>query len=365
MKFKRHIADSAGFTLAEMILVVAVMAILVSLSTPPILGFMRQRDIQQEQNRLNEIGKAMRLYLADNSILPADSSTTWANDFARYTNLSAAEIANDTWGMPRKYIMYATTDTFLGTDINVYYATLHSSGPDRVADGSASTAGGPVVANSGIAQVNGSFAVTTNLWWWKNRTTNAARLTSFVDTQPALDDMMIRFTDYPDKIAKYKTSLERLERIAQALEGYSTTKYNEMVVFCMTSTCSPTAEKFIYYPRAASSGANTIYGSNTEADLTTYNSGNPINNSTTHATRRTHMINLMRILGLPDEYCCNALEMIAGTKNEMPFYYFSNPRPRGPSGACGTQPNPQSATPATARTLPARITVENTAATCG
>lgn len=356
--------DTAGFTLAEIILVVAVIAILVSLSTPPIIEFIKMRDIRTEQNRMVEITKAMRAYLADRNTLPADSSTTWADEFSRYTNLSSQEVSTDTWGNPRVYVRYIVTDTFLGTDINVFYATLHSAGPDRKAAGGASTAGGAAISNSGIATNSDNFSVLTDSGWWKNKSSDTLRLASFVDAQPALDDLMARFTDYPEKIEKYKASLERLDRIAEALEGYSRTKYNERAVFCMTTTCTTPAEKFIYYPRATSSGPSTYYGANVESDLTTYNSGAAIYNGSNDTTRRTHMINLMRILGLPDEYCCNAMETITNTKNEVPFYYFSNPRPRSGTG-CGTQPNPQSTTPALARTLPARITVENTTNTCG
>ena len=71
---------------------------------------------------------------------------------------------------------------------------------------------------------------------------------SFVAAQPANDDMMVRFTDYPIKIAKYKTSLERLTRLSNALETYSQTKYNERAAYCTTVTCSPEPEKQIYYP---------------------------------------------------------------------------------------------------------------------
>ncbi|MFZ2586553.1 MAG: type II secretion system protein [Alphaproteobacteria bacterium] len=347
--------SKAGFSLPEIILVVSVMAIIASLSAPPLIEFMKRRDIQVEENTQNEIVKAMKLYLADRNTLPADTSLTWADEVARYTNLSAQQIANDKWGKPRVYVRLVVTETFLGTPVDIFYVTLHSSGPNRKAEGGAATAGGETIANSGISTSSNNFDALTSTGWWKNKATDTVRIDSFVAAQPAVDDMMIRFTDYADKIAKYNTSLERLQRISEALEVYSTTKYNEAAIACMTVPCTPSAEKYIYYPRSNDGATNpaSYYGSNTATDLTTYNSGNAIYNSDTDDTnRRTHMINLMRILGLPDEYCCNAMENITGTKNEVPFFYFSNPRPRTAAG-CGTRPDP-----AVGRTLPARMTVK-------
>ena len=362
---------TAGFTLAEIILVVAVVSILVSLSTPPIIEFMKRRDIQNEQNMQNDVVKAIKAYLADRNTLPLDTDTTWSNQLAAYTNISAAQIANDAWGNPRKYVMYQLNTTFLGTNVAVYYVTLHSMGPDRKASGGAATAGGAPISNSGIAVNGTAFDVTTSGNWWKGKSDDSSRINSFVAAQPADDDMMVRMTDYPEKIERYKTSLDRMQKIAEALESYSKTKYNERVVYCTTTSPTPAecatyqSEKLIYYPRSADASGNpsTYYPTSVESDLTTYNSGSAIYNvDTNDTTRRTNMINLMRILGLPDEYCCNAMEVITGTKNEMPFYYFSNPRPRTGTGTCGTRPNPQSATPAQARTLPARLTIQGNAA---
>ncbi|MCP5405693.1 MAG: prepilin-type N-terminal cleavage/methylation domain-containing protein [Pseudomonadaceae bacterium] len=360
----KHLNNKQGFTLAEVILVVAVIAILVSLTAAPVIEFMKMRDIRSEENEMNEIMKAANAYLEDRNELPADTGGTWADELARYTSLSADQIANDTWGNPRMYVMHKINETFLGTPIEVYYVTLHSAGPNRKADGGAASAGGDPVSNSGIATGSDVFSAVTDTGWWKNKTTDTLRVQAFVDAQPAMDDMMVRLTDYPEKIQKYKTSLERLQRISEALEGYATSRYNETVVACMSTTCSPLPEQLIYYPPSANSGPSTYYAGNVNADITTYNGGSMIDNSTNDANRRDGMINLMRILGLPDEYCCNALKSITGSKNEVPFYYFSNPRPRLGSGTCGNRPNPQSTNPALSRTLPARIAVSD-AGTCG
>lgn len=365
---------TSGFTLAEIILVVAVMAILVSLSTPPIVEFLKRRDIQNEVNMQNDIVKAMKSYLTDRTTLPAvtaldtcasgSTQPTWASELARYSNLSARQISCDVWNRPRVYAMFTRAEAFLGSTINVYYASLHSSGPDLSADGASATAGGAADSTPGIHTSGKNFsAPTAGTTWWHRITGDDNKLNAFVGMQPAMDDQLIRFTDYPDKVEKYKVSLERLERIAQALESYSKTKYNEAVVAC-NGVCANPPEDFIFYPPSSQGYVQANYHSTVRSETSTANGGTAtISAATNNVTRKTQMRNLMRLLGLPDEYCCNALATFAPTAGakpeEVPFYYFSNPRPRTSSG-CGTRPDP-----ATGRTLPARLSVDDGTAACG
>lgn len=368
---------TSGFTLAEIILVVAVMAILVSLSTPPIVEFLKRRDIQNEINMQNDIVKAMKSYITDRTDLPpvptsspmdtcasGSTSPAWAVSLSRYSNLSARQMSCDVWNRPRVYAMFARDETFLGSTIRIHYASIHSSGPDLDADGASSTAGGARDSTPGIPISGDNFsAPNTGTTWWHRITNDDNKLNAFVAMQPANDDQLIRFTDYPDKVDKYKVSLERLERIAQALESYAKTRYNEAVVACGGSCANP-PEDFIFYPPSSLGyNANHYYGTVKDDTLDYNNSVATFSASTTNATRRTQMINLMRLLGLPEEYCCDALRTYdpgGGAKPlETPFYYFSNPRPRTSSG-CGTRPNPT-----TGRTLPARISVNDGTAACG
>jgi hypothetical protein len=132
------------------------------------------------------------------------------------------------------------------------------------------------------------------------------------------------------------------------------------------AVCNPTPENYIYYPPSY----NEAYGQSTTmvpavilSDLSQYTANNWIyvGQTLNHQNRRVMMQLMMRMLGLPDEYCCNALENIPGTKQEMPFYYYSNPRPRNAVGGCAARPTPNNA-------LPARITVqgvEDTPSICG
>lgn len=380
----------------EIILVVGVMAILTGLSAPPLMEFIKHRDIQAEQNALTEISKALRSYASDRNALPSDTlvatnTNGWATQVARYTNKSVNEIALDTWGEPRMYVMRAEPQSFLGTTVNIFYASVHSVGPDRKADGTivAGTCGNATNACIRVAgtSVNGfttfQLPVAAGTGWWRSGGTTAAFCNAcvqrFVDMQPAGDDLMVRFTDYSEKIDRYNKTLDRMQRIAQALETYAKTQYASRVSTCTaytgytppaycTATGRPTTEQRIYYPRSSNDATPYLYGEqsdvasspSTPTDLYIFNSNTPIYNGSTELTRRSHMINLMRLLGLPDSYCCNALQMIPGYTDpatgkpvERAFYYFSNPRARTATGGCASRPG------ATNLKLPARITADD------
>ena len=55
------------------------------------------------------------------------------------------------------------------------------------------------------------------------------------------------------------------------------------------------------------------------------------------------MISLMRMIGLPDDHCCNAMALDAN-QQEIPFFYYSNPKERTGPASCPVRPskgNPQ------------------------
>ena len=380
MKIRRSkkLRTNGGFTLAEMVLVVAVMAILVSISAPPLYQFIKQRDTREEQNRQIDLQKAITAYLADTGQLPTDvisASVTdpanWYNAIARYSNLSPRQIRFDVWGNERRFQMLDRTEVFLGSDIHVYYVTIISAGADAVA---AAATGVPIQGtgtftyNSAAGGSLGGFADASNSGWWDSQTDP---ISSFSSLQPGGDDMVLRFTDYPEKIQAYNGSLERLDRVASALETYSKSKYAEAVV-----AGDVNAEKYIYYPysqTSANAGAPddaNNYSQRVKNDVITANGGSGsgiISSVDNNDTRYTNMILLMRVLGLPDDNCCSALTTFvdgSGVRRGMPFFYASNPRPRNADGTCGSRPTPLGTS--NTITLPARISVQasTVAGTC-
>ncbi len=356
----------AGFTLAEMILVVAIISILLGVSTPSIYQFMKQRDIQQEENTLQEMRRALQAYLADKNALPqldnpATPEVEWAIDLAGYTNLSAAEMALDTWDENRVYVNYVdSTRNIQGSSVAINYVTFMSSGPDKVA-----------AASTGVAIDGTKFAAPTDPDWWAITGTPAQRTSLFGQLASADDDLMTKFTDYAEKLDRYNLTLQRMDRIANAVESLARLRYGEEVSACAglprnssgqtgIPKCDiPGAlEQVVYYPIGTPSNLDgwninlhryqEIYNAGAVAvdDQVNVRNGQPDN------VRRQDMIKLMRLLGLSDDFCCSALEM--GTDGEpKPFYYFSNPRPRGISANCGTRPD------LATQKLPARLSTIN------
>lgn len=343
-----------GFTLAEMVIVIAVLAILVTISTPAIFEFMRQRDKQAEENVLMELRKALQAYIADKNALPG--TATWATDLSGYTNLSLNEIRNDTWGVPRAFIAYQdNTRTIQGTRVPVFYVTLHSAGPNRQAQ-----------AATGIAVNGTAFAGATDAAWWANIASQ--QVTTFSALAAAGDDQLIRFTDYPEKLERYNLTIQRMDRITTALESYAKNGYANKVTACGNLAKDPTTgltgdatcdngmpERIVYYPRSQAIAAAT--------DNAMYlNSTLYVDNAQSEANRRIAMQGLMRLLGLPDDFCCSAITLAADGQ-PAPMFYFSNPRPRNPGGGCAARPG------LTDMKLPARLTTTNddtaSTPTCG
>jgi prepilin-type N-terminal cleavage/methylation domain-containing protein len=345
-KLTNLLRSSKGFTLAEMVIVIMVLAVLVTMSTPAIYQFLRQRDRQNEENVQLEIRKALQAYLADKNVLP--SPATWSADLAGYTNLSTDQIANDTWNRPRSFITY--TDPFRnlqGTNVEIFYATLMSAGPNGNAD-----------TSPGVAVDSEAFADSTHTDWWSNATGTPGPVASFSALRTGGDDLMTRFTDYPEKLERYNVTVQRLERISSAIESYAKNGYANKVVQCGglardpatgltgdTSCDNGAPERMIYYPKS-------LAVTNATDTANYYNSTVYVDNAQSDSGRRTSVQGLMRLLGLPDDFCCSALSL-GGDGSPKPFYYFSNPRPRNAGGGCGARPD------ANTIKLPARITTTN------
>lgn len=347
-----------GFTLVEMVVTVAVMAILVGISTPSIFEFMRQRDNQSEEIAMGEVRKALQAYLADTGELPTDTGTgtnAWFNLLAGYSGLSSNEIANDVWGRPRKYIVYINSDRKLfGNTVNVYYATVHSMGINGKAEETYIDTNGANVTITGLAVTASAFDTSTDTTWWKNLGANSvARINAYSALRAGGDDQLMRYTNYAEVLDRYNATVERLDRLTQALETYARSGYAGRVSECSVSTPDPLLcangipEQTIYYPRSrpisgAAEAASIKYSDNTII----------VDNTVNDTQRRNYMVNLMNRLGLPGEYCCSALENSTLDKLPKPFYYFSNPRARTGTG-CAARPA------VTDGKLPARITTKN------
>jgi type II secretory pathway pseudopilin PulG len=368
----RRLARTEGFTLAEIILVVGVLAILVTMTTPALVGFLKQRDIRAEEAAQLQIQQALASLLNDTGILPADNSTIddtspdfWAQKLAHYTNLSPHQIEYDTWGNERRYVAATVNTTMLNTDVPIYYVTVLSRGPDLKATAETAPDGTKLVS---VDNANNFTVANATKGWWKAPNDNPQTAANFaqVGVPAGSDDLLFRYTDYPDKIASYNTTLERMNKVSDALESYARAHYAERVAECAprsdgdetvpddtsghppgTDNCHDfPPEKQIHYPfsspnRGAADSFTNYNGAVITQTIKQTGGTNYIYNGEDDALRQAAMVNLMRLLGLPDSYCCSALEKYtdsAGKLQELPFYYFSNPRPRTGAGGCGTRP---------------------------
>jgi prepilin-type N-terminal cleavage/methylation domain-containing protein len=362
--FKFMYGLQRGFTLAEVILTVAVLAVLTTLTTPALVHFLRQRDVREEISMQLQVRDAMVAMLTATSDLPDDTATgtnAWYNKLAAYTNLSPNQLQFDQWNQARSYIMLRNNQTMLGSPVTIFYITIHSKGPDLKAT-QLTDSGGTVVA-----PVSGNdFAASSNTSWWKF---NANPTTAFgaVGVPASSDDLMLRYTDYPDKIAAYNATLDRLNKLTDALEAYNRSAYANRVVACNGSSppadCSTSPpEKQIHYPMGYGmlvGDGSGLYNATVLADTTTITGGTSyFYDGADNNARRTAMIQLMRLLGMPDSYCCSAIDHFTdsgGAIQQTPFYYVSNPRARASASTCGSRFNGSNTA------LPARLSNTYTA----
>ncbi|HEX2859136.1 MAG TPA: type II secretion system protein [Alphaproteobacteria bacterium] len=371
--------NTRGFTLAEVLIAVAVMAILITVTSPALISFLRQRDVRQEQLAQLSIRNAMVAMLNEKNTLPSDADTgssAWYNTLARYTDLSPAQLQNDIWKNPRTYVMLQSAQNINGNTVSVTYVTVLSRGPNGKASSLTNSSGVTIIPVSG-----NDYAAPTNTGWWKLNSTDPIAAFSAVGTPTTTDDIILRYTNYPARLNAYNDTQTRMVRISQALENYARARYAERVATCSVTTppadCATyPPEKQVHYPPATNGPTNTFvpdssfYNQAVLASVNAQNGGSPwyFYNGTDNASRRTALIGMMRLLGLPDEYCCSGVDTYTdagGNLVSMPFYYFSNPRARNANGTtCGARPGVNDPK------LPARLTTGYTpdgtsGATCG
>ena len=81
-----------GFTLLEMIGVLAISSILISMMAPNIFRAIDAAFSTEEEENLDVLSNALRLYIQLNKEIPDDATATWVNAITTYTNLSPTDI---------------------------------------------------------------------------------------------------------------------------------------------------------------------------------------------------------------------------------------------------------------------------------
>ncbi|MDE0724444.1 MAG: type II secretion system protein, partial [Alphaproteobacteria bacterium] len=353
-----------GFTLPEMILVVVVMGIFLTMAFPDITRLMRFSDQKSQEANMKDIQTAIEVRLKDSDRMRSDGysispqgSADWVGDIEQYAKLPSNLIENDEWGQALIYRRFVdTTQQYNGVSLgDVVYVAIVSTGANRVTD---------TVVPATLSAAN------------------------YATLEAAGDDLLIKYTNYPERVKVIDDAIRKIRVIEQRLESYAESALGNYVVekenHCSGGVLAGYSDdllacysgefggadnfqdenKLIFYPpdfrentnaeqnlygrRAGPAGARTdaTFLINTElVSSITVEGGSPVyggftgNNTTanyianTNAGNRNNrgvgMIRLMRIIGLPDENCC--------TLDGEPFYYYSLP---DEDGNCGTITRP-------------------------
>jgi len=327
MKMTRtHMARTEGFTIIEALIVVAVFATVIAMAFPNFTTFFEIQKEKSEEVMLSDIRKTLDIYIKAQKQLPEEA--TWAEDLSEYSDYNESQIENDVWGKPRVYKKVSNDITFRDADVTVDYAIVYSYGRNECY-GVGCDAGVDLLPSSAFDDASDYQVI-----------------------EAETGDFLTKYSGYQVMVDSYNTTVERMTKISSALSTYAFSMLDKDIENSVANV-----ENFIYYPPSIVSGDSTNnYAASVKTDLSSFGT---IGYATSDSTRRNSMRILMRILGLPEDYCCSAMEL--GSDGEpYPFFYYSNPRPRVGTTSCGTRP-----TGTSRRKLPPRITLDNVGNSCG
>ena len=312
---------SKGFTLAEILLVVAVLSVLMVLALPEVTRFSSQSTSLREDIDMDNLSKALFAFMEENDgQLPPTNS--WVADLAPYTDLSPNEIQFNRWYYPRYYRAVSQTEPVLNATLNFVptHAIIYSYGADGEIDADV-MAGNflgtlePSNATDALANFGGGVA---------------AVIDSYNGIEVGLgDDRVVKVSSRPFLLERALVDVNRLQTINTSLEQFE----NNAV---LASAAAGTYDVNTLYVPPAAPIAGVTYDASVVARSNAhgYNLATPMTNGNANAAeiadRRESMLALVRMLGLPDDYCCSQL-------TGAPFFYYANFRRVDSSGACAAR----------------------------
>jgi prepilin-type N-terminal cleavage/methylation domain-containing protein/prepilin-type processing-associated H-X9-DG protein len=189
-----------GFTLLELLIVIAVIAILISIGYPALIGALERAKVTKDMNNLRQIGTATQLYMNDNdgTVFSTTGSwmtqlnpkyvTSWGIMQSAFDTRSASELGNattpisyginangvgiaaDTIFKPTAFILFAPAEAS-GATVSFQGLATDVPGPTvlGIGGGSATTPGGPATegTQNNRKRINALFAdlhVETMAW---------------------------------------------------------------------------------------------------------------------------------------------------------------------------------------------------------
>ncbi|MDD5774170.1 MAG: type II secretion system protein GspG [bacterium] len=133
-----------GFTLLEILVVIAVIGILVAILVPRFSGIQTDAKKKQAMSELRSLKTAVEIYKNNNNAYPAKAG--WDTLLVNQTNRIIDEVPNDPFGTTKySYDLDTTTSS---------YYVIYSVGPD----------GAPGTITLGADAVTASGAGTDNIW---------------------------------------------------------------------------------------------------------------------------------------------------------------------------------------------------------
>lgn len=342
-----------GFTLIDVILAGVVISILVVIAFPFVSDFLLLQNEKEEEEIQAKILRMMDVMSEETQAIPVTSDiTAFANETQLYGDFLSNKIREDAFRNERYYRGVVGQETFRDATFDVHYAILYSTGTDGC-------------WGDGISCVSSTINTNVTALLGSNPSNY---LTNFRNVEAPQGDFLIKFTNRPKQLENYKKTTQRLEKLTNALAEYGQLKRYEGIADGELST-------LIYFPPSDGVGTSTqietMHYANSRNDiddeLAEFTLGDFVENddAADDATgvktdRRESMIALTRVLGLPDEYCCNAMNTFidgSGERQEEAFFYYSNPRARINVFASPADCGPENTDPDD-RKLPPRITVE-------
>lgn len=330
-------SKNKGFSLPEVVLVVAVLSILTTLVYPYFAQYINAQKEQDEQRIQLEIVRAVDAYVKDKGVFPQTTTlTAFAEDISPYSNLLPNEIETDKWGKRRyiKHLKHVREYREVSVDTNYMFVLSLGEG----------------------VGLNGCFGegLTKECDPTVFEPVIDASLTTVADFQnlSAPDgDILTAYSDVSLKMGWYTKTRQRLEAISGALKEYATVQRYEGIV-------NGKSNMGIYFPPSSEeyAASQPLYLISDEAKNEILEElGNATVRQTPDDVRYKDMKGLMRLIGLPESYCCTPLFRVTvkGESVERPFYYYSNPRPRINETECHAAP-----TTLSSYKLPAKITVK-------
>ena len=320
-----------GFTLIETILLVSVISVMMVLAFPNIIATFKFQKTFDEKLKMDMIREGLEKYVDTYMKLP-DEGSDWAKDISPYTPMSINDIKLDSWNHPRVYRKGILPQDIAGNDYDIGYAIVLSYGEDGCLGVAASC--NPSVPNPALAETTFD--------------TDPAdfKFEMYENIEADASDFLIKFTTYPQQVEAFHETNRRIQRLTKALSDFSTEVYSEAMTVAIDSGApdfdgQPSLRDWNFYPPSGATGDSVSdYHPLIKNGTTVALLGNSLDGgSTSDSSRYTYMIRLMRMLGLPDDHCCNAMERFTfnGVSVEKPFYYYSNPKPRNGS-ICGSRP---------------------------